>query len=278
MKTKPEYGVEDIDALISDRKKFEDFVYTPVGEAVVELKNRGNDRELAKKISNLVESIPEPLRKKPKAVLFRQLATPNYEVRRFVSIVDLIDGLDPLFWEYYNDKFTSNNEWKHSLGKLMFFCGFGKKNGIKIENENVIEFNQFVGKKISEVKTLWGQSLVEFHHNLFESTYESFTQKEFFDASDWFRENGSMAKDYYKPLITLFVQNAILFENFILDVKELSFTRDVFLPAFIKTFEDTGYKPLIVALEPTELEDDVFWLCHPVDSKKVVDDKNSNIS
>lgn len=266
-----EYGIEDIDELVNDRKKFEAFVYTPIDEAVAELDRRRKDVNLVKKVNDFLDwDIPEPLRNGPRAVLFRQLATPNYEVRRFLNIVRLVDSLPPLFWEYYNDKFTSNNEWKRSLGKLFFFGGVGKMGGSKIENINVIEFNKYVGKKISEVRTLWNQSLVEFHHKLFDETCKSFINNEFYDASDWFSKNGEVAKNYYVPFMSLFVQNAILFENFILDVKERTFTRDIFLPAFIKIFQETGYKPLIVALEPTELEDDVFWLCHPKDSKKHV--------
>ena len=69
----------------------------------------------------------------------------------------------------------------------------------------------------------------------------------------------------------LFLQNAILFENFILDYKELEFTKEVFLPAFIEIYKRFGIKPLIVALEPTNLEWEIFWMCHPFESKKVVD-------
>lgn len=266
----PLYRIEDIDLLLSDRKKFEEFVYTSLPDAIKEIELRKEDEGLTESVGKLVSEIPEPLKKGPKAVLFRQLATPNYEVRRFVSIIDLIDNLKPLFWEYHSDKFTSNNEWKHSLGKLKFFAGIGKKNGVKLETVNVIEFNDYVGKKIAEVKTFFGQSLIDFHHDLFDKTYTNFVEKEFFDASVWFSQNGGSASDYYEPFLSLFVKNAILFENFILDVKELSFTREVFLPAFIRVYEKTGKKPIIVALEPTELEDDVFWLCHPIESRVVV--------
>lgn len=268
---KTPYGIEDIEMLLSDRKKFEEFIYTPLDEALYELGERKKNKELEDRVKKIISRVPEALMDGPKAVLFRQLVTPNYEVRRFTSIVDLMDDFKPLFWEYYSDKFTSNNEWKHSLGKLKFFVGIGKKNGIKLETLNVIEFNDYVGKKISEVKTLIGQSLVDFHHALFEKTYPSFVKKEFFDASNWFSENGGTAKDYYKPFLSLFVQNGILFENFILDVKELTFTREVFLPAFINVLKETGKKPIIVALEPTELEDNVFWMCHPLNSKEIIE-------
>ena len=58
-----------------------------------------------------------------------------------------------------------------------------------------------------------------------------------------------------------------------LDVKELSFTKEVFLPAFIEVIRITGVKPLIVALSPTDIEGDNFWMCHPHESEIHVKEK-----
>jgi len=71
------------------------------------------------------------------------------------------------------------------------------------------------------------------------------------------------ADKYYTPFTALFIKDAILFENFMLDSKEISFTKDIFLSAFIEVYRKTGCKPLIVALEPTDIEGDEFWPCHP---------------
>ncbi len=54
---------------------------------------------------------------------------------------------------------------------------------------------------------------------------------------------------------------------------ELLFIKNIFLPAFLKIYRETTYKPLIVALEPTEIEGDRFWLCHPHPSIEVVQRK-----
>lgn len=268
-----EFEVDNIDLLINDRKKFEEFIYTPIDQAIKELDLRRKDQELTKKVHDLFGGdIPETLKKQPKAVLFRQLATPNYEVRRFVSIALLTEVLKPLLWEYYEDKFTSNNEWKHSLGKLKFYKGMGGNNTTRFECMNVVEFNKSVGKKISEVRTFNDESLINFHHRLFDETFSSFQDRDYFDASSWFKKHGETAKNYYLPFLGLFLQNAVLFENFILDYKELEFTKEVFLPAFLEIYKRFGIKPLIVALEPTNLEGEVFWMCHPFETKKVVEE------
>lgn len=246
----------DIDTLVGDRELFNAFVYTPLKPAVSSLKKRWNDQNL------IIDcAIPEPLKDGFGAVIFRQLVTGNYEIRRFVSIVDSMD-LKPVFWEYYADKFTSNNEWKHSLGKLFFYLGRGKKGGAKIECLKIIDFNRFNGQAICDVKTLWGESLIDFHHRFTRERFRDISSS-FFDASCWFAENGKSADKYYQTFLELFVKHGILFENFLLDEKELSFTKEVFLPAFIEVWRKTGHKPLIVSLEPTDIEDDKFWMCHP---------------
>jgi hypothetical protein len=267
----------DIDKLICDREAFNKFVYTPVNEAIRELKKRRGNKKLENKIlRSLKNNLPSPLKISPRAVLFRQLATPNYETRRFMDITELA-GIKPLFWEYYNDKFVSKNEVKYYLGMINFCRGIGKKGGLKSEYKKIIDFNCYNGKKISDVKTISGKKLVSFHHSLFAGTYRKLPKDYFFDASDWLKENGGTAANYYKNYLTLFVSNAIEFENFMLDIKEVSFTKELFLPAFCQVIKEFGVKPLIVALEPTEIETNEFWMCHPYSSKKFVDRKLNSI-
>ena len=57
----------------------------------------------------------------------------------------------------------------------------------------------------------------------------------------------------------------------------LLFTKTVFLPAFIAVYKEFGVKPLIVALEPTEIETDIFWMSHPYPHKRLLT-KNKNKS
>ncbi|MFZ2620950.1 MAG: hypothetical protein WAX85_02480 [Minisyncoccia bacterium] len=260
----------DIDELVKDRKAFNKFVYTPFDEAIKEIGKRKSDKSI-----HDLNFVPGILKKAPRAIMFRQLVTPNYEISRFVSISELC-GLEPLFFEYYNDKFTSNNVWKHSLGKMFFCKGRSKDGQARVETLNVIDFNRSNGKSISSVKTLWGQSLVNFHHELFIRRFKNFKDI-FFDASNWFHDNGGNASGYYKQFLSLFIKDAILFDNFLLDDKELTFTKEVFLLAFISIIKETGVKPLIVALEPTEIEEDRFWMCHPYEDIKFVHYKLSSI-
>ncbi len=266
---------ELIESLISDRDAFNKYVYSSLEDARSEIKKRSTSEALKQQVADFLPGgAPEKLKDKKVGVLFRQLASPNYEARRFVSIIDALDDLELLFWEYHSDKFTSNNECKHALGKMHFFLGRGKKGGQIVNRTNVIDFNTHNGNKISGVETIWGENFVDFHHSLFDKSFSSrLSNDSFFDASEWFSKNGGTAKDYYKYFLSLFIENGILFENFMLDHKELSFTKEIFLPAFIEVTEHFKCKPLIVALAPTDIEGDNFWMCYPPDIEGHVKNK-----
>ena len=261
-----------IEELISDREKFNAFVYTPLNEAVKELGERNNDEALEEKVSSLFgDRIPQVLKNEVRLVLSRHIITPNYEVCRFLGIADALD-IKALFFEYHDDKLVFKNPWKYSLCRLCFHFGMGKKGGAKIDHVNIVDFDKYHGKKMSEAKTIWGQSLPDFHHELFVERFPDFKES-LFDASEWYVKNGGNPQSFYANFLGLFVKNAILFENFMLDEEELPFTRDVFLPAFLDVIKKTGKKPLIVALTKTEIEGDQFWLCHPNSRKQSVEKK-----
>jgi len=264
----------DIEKLVNDRTAFNAFVYTPLSVALAEIEKRERDIELSDKLTQILpQNTPDFLKNERSIVLFRQLIAANYETRRFLSLVDAIEGVRPLLWEYTEDKFTSNNEYKHSLGKLLFFMGRGKKGGQIIDRTTVVDFNESNGKKISEVKTVWGESLIDFHRALLHKDYRAIHESSFFDASEWFNSAGKSAANYYSKFLCLFARNNILFENFMLDEKEIFFTKEVFLPAFLEAMKLTGYKPLIVALEPTDIEGDMFWMCLPDTAKDFVNNR-----
>lgn len=264
----------DVDAILSSHKAFNDFVYTPVHQAIAELKQRAENKYLDGQIAELLNhDIPPFLESgRPKAVLFRQISTPNHEIRRFFSIIDALEKLDPLVGEHQEDRFASVNEYKYSLGKLLF--NRRKTDDEQFESLKIIETQMWEGKRLCDIETVWKQNLLEFHHELFGATYRAVNPFIFHNISPWLAAHGGNARNYYKPVMAWFLKHGILFENFLVDDgKEHTFTREIFLPAFIDVYEKTGFKPLIVNLLPTTIEGRKFWLCHPIDAKKYVEDK-----
>ena len=263
---------KQIEFLCSNHEEFNKFVYTPIEEAIKELERRRKDKKLEKKVSEFLNgNIPEPFLKKEKFVLARHLITPNHEVSRFLFIADAME-LDPLFFEYLDDKLIFKNPWKYSLGKIPFYGGRAKNESMKIKNVGIIDFDSSHGKKISSINTKWGQSLVDFHHEFFDNRFPKFKDS-IFNASDWYSSNGGSPADYYEKFLALFIRHGVLFENFLLDQTELEFTKKIILSSIINVSNKFGLKPLIVALEPTDVENDDFWYCHPDCTSEFVNKK-----
>ena len=216
----------DIEEIVKDKQAFKSLIYTPLAEAKLELNKRWEDSKLRAKVEqHLFGAVPRPFYTGFKAVLFRQILTPNYELRRFFSFANDLE-LEPFFLEYFGDKFTSNNPIKYSWGKMKF------QDPIKMpqscpESRMIIDFLKSDGKKISEVKTLWGQSLIEFHHELLTFDYPQ-AFKFLFDSTDWLHSFEGGAKEYYFRVLALFTCHGLLFENYLIEGKELPFVKEVF--------------------------------------------------
>ncbi len=252
----------EIDKIVADHKVFNNFVHTSLEEAIVQLKLRRTNTALEKKLAPYFHGdIPEPLVNDFKAVLSRHLITPNYELIHFMDVIKNA-GIEPVLLEYLEDKFTSKNPLKYSLGKMTFQADIANKFE-KNQTQNVIEFSIFDGRKIKEIRTIWGESLIDFHHGLLEAFFPD-SNKYLYDASDWFHRMGTSAIEYYSRYTALFVKNAILFENFHLEGDELRFIKSVFLPIFIDIWRTTGEKPLIVSVLPMDNHNDIFWTCYPM--------------
>jgi hypothetical protein len=244
-----------IDKLLSDRQCFNSFVYTPVEQAVKELEYRKGNNQ------NLPFGFPQHFEGEKNAVLGRQIASPNFELMKFSSVADSLPGFKKIVLEMHIDKFTPNvNATKYHLGKIVF-NDENDQNG-KTKSIMAVDFNENSGKKLSEVKTIWGQRFVDFHSEFLEYclSKESSRKINQLEASQWVFQAGKSAKEYYPKYLSLFLQNGILFENFLMKEKnESTFTKEVFLPAFIKIMQETGVKPLIVSFLPIESEGSNYW-------------------
>lgn len=260
----------DYNLIMDDRSIFNQVVYTPLSEALRLLDERSKDKEFLVKIEKLLKGdIPEIFRNKRCGIIARQLATPNFENRRFISLAKE-SGLHPVFLEYFDDKFTSNNKYKHSLGQLQIQNKKDKNNQECIEKITIVDFNKSNGKKLKEVETLWGESLVNFHKNLF----DLYNLKDFscVEETSWYVKKDEKPIEFYSNFFLLVTCFGILFENFLFSKNEAesNFTKNVILPALENVINLTGVKPLIVPVEAIDLETDDFWYYHlPVVKKSI---------
>lgn len=257
---------EKVEELL-DRDLFNSHVYMDWHDAVAELERRQADPAIVARVDELLgREVPIPMKGKKNMVLFRHIATPNYEVSRFLSAADALTELNPLILEYTADKFNNRNEWKFSLAKLRFHHGLNKLGEQIFDTKTVIDINAGNNQPLKDIKTHAGTSLVDTHHKLFADRFPQFTESTY-DLSEWLHAIGPQAQDYYKSFFALFLKDGILFENFMVDGKEMEFTKNIILPALIELEQETGLRPLIVPLEPTHIEGDKFWLSYPPEIK-----------
>ncbi len=229
-------------------------IYTDIDVAVAELKKRHENHVLQEKIElALTHGLPAPLKQGLKNCIARNVLTPNVETILFNNLT-IKTGIDSLCFEYYSDKFVTLNKLKLSLARLTFISGIDNS---KVDYLDIINMKENERKSIGEIRTYWGEKLVDFHHNL---SGPSLNNVACFDLSDWYKQIGEDINEKYFQFLTLFVKNGILFENFLLkDSKEIEFTKNIVLPAFKRVCNLFEMKPLIVRLLPKDNEEDIRW-------------------
>ena len=245
-------------------------IYTPLVEILEELEKRRNDKILAQKVKDFFVTTPGFIGNEDSRYAFfsRPFITPNTELRYFLDIIPLFN-LSPLFLEYPS-KFVLRNREKRSLAELCFMEDFAVNPRANFECERIVNFKEWEGKDLLEVQTMWGESLHDFHQDLFCYAFPELKDR-VIDFSEWFnvarRENGF----YYLKYLALFIQNGILFENFLSnDPDEINFFKEKVAPSFEKATEIFGVKPLIFPLLPIRDEKSPVWLSYPISTRDSV--------
>lgn len=247
-------------------------MYTTLSEAKRELQRRSKDKELKKKIEDFLGGdLPEIFKEKPKAFLVRDIISPNFEFFFFKDLVKEA-GLEMGLCEY-SGKLVAKNFNKYHLCRMFFHNGIGKKNGDKIDTLNIIDFNVSEGKLMNQVKTIWNEKLIDFHHNLLEKETRA-NSKEIFDITKWFNKHRNQGEYYYLHYLALFLAHGILFENFLFSKGEEEFTRKKIIPSFKKIVKIFGIKPLVVPATLIEDESESYWWYYPNSVKKHLRNNN----
>ncbi len=251
--------------LTADAIDAREYVYTPIEQVMTELRKRRKNTALEERIKSNHYFKPFPpleKSKRPRALLFRQLATPTHEVIRFLRLAKKLN-LKPLIFEYHDDKFVSSgNVYKRLLGKMPIYQFTGSDGRDAVKYQTVIDFNKWTGKKIKNIVCKNGESLIEFHHRLLARIARINPKTICADATEWLHSYGS-AKEYYKSFFTLFLRDAILFETWEPRKEEETFFQSIVLPAFHSVRMVYGFRPLIIRLAPEKEETRLFWDSYP---------------
>lgn len=247
------------------------YLYTEPRIALWELKQRRQDGELKAAVREGLGTSADKILSKftqPRAVFFRQVATPTHEMLRFLKLAKHMK-LKPLILEYRDDKFVSSeNRSKRALGKMPIYQFTGSDGRDMVEYETVCDFNISTGKKFKDVVCNHGEGLIPFHHRLFRALTKLNPKTYCVDASHWFHSAGERAEHYYEELLTLFIRDGIMFENFMPLRSESAFTKSIIAPAFEKLKAKYEMEPLIVRLLPENEDTRQFWDAYPKKTKR----------
>lgn len=235
----------------------ESFPYTPLAEAVALLHAR---RAAASPLGtgNMLECYLAP---RPYAVLFRHVATPNFELERFVALAYSVN-LTPLVFEFPQDKFVTCNPAKHALARMSFYAGTGRNGGPRNRVLTIADVVAADRMPLCQITTTFGQKLIPFHHELLRSQ-PGLHDLEIVDGSPFFLAHPGGARHYYPEVFRLFIRHAILFESFLFTPPDQQFTTEIAIPAFNAVNERHGCHPLICRLDPPETEGDSYWYHYP---------------
>lgn len=246
-------------------------IYTPLSVAKEEIWRRWNDKELRKKVEDFLEGdVPEFLLKSPHATIVRHITSPNYELLYFMDLIKQLE-LDFMCCEFPEDKFVAKNRDKYNLCKMSFFNGLGKGMYEIIDVRKIVDIQSCEGRMFCDIKTLWKEDLVGFHHRALSRVLPEIGNN-IFDISAWFKRKGPKSKDFYLSYLALFVCYGVLFENFSTKegIDEKDFSYEIVLPTINKLIEIFGVKPLIVPAIPTESESSPHWWHYPPEIKQII--------
>lgn len=252
-----------------------DLLWDPF-EAVAEINRRRQDPLLLKRIEDYLDGdIPDYFRDGPIMHLARHVVTPNFETLRFLYLTKHL-GLRTVISHDSRGLFVSQNLVKRALCKMPICRRLTQRGGKlneQYENVSIVNFNTIDGRTFDEIRTVWGESLIDFHTNLFcELGFPSIDTP---DDADWLdRHHRDNLYEHYKQLLLLFVAHGIFFENYnTQDEHELLFVESVLRPVCKWVEKEFGFKPLIVPIFPTTFESYQFWISYPRKTIDIVHEK-----
>ena len=197
---------------------------------------------------------------RPRAILFRQIATPNYELRQFLRLCAR-SGYAPVILQYLADRMSCHNTFKRSLVAPMFLEGVSR-NGQPFFRRRVLANVEKVDRlRLAEVMVS-GRTLPGIHTDLLRLAlpYEKMTLVE---GSHWFGQYPAGARDYYVDLFAALSGDLMLLEDFITDDEEAGFFDRVVRPAFDTACCILGKRPLVRRLCDNRRMASPLWYAYP---------------
>jgi hypothetical protein len=230
------------------------------------LNRRWRDADLRQAVEEeLGGNFMSQFKTRPRAVSFRQLASPDNGFMFFIQAANYI-GAMPLVLEYHEDMFTHLNEEKKGLGRLHVTT----ENRAKARFD-IMDFHANEKKSLGACTLKGGERLVDFHHRLFDLSGH---KVELLDNSAWFKGHGK-PKDFYHDLFLHYIAHGVALESLFDETPSgVAFLEEIVVPVIEKIERGYGLKPLVVRQYPTEQteEEDFYWWSYPPDINRYLFD------
>lgn len=245
--------------------------YTPIKEAKRIIQKRWENKQLQRTVEKRFSNdIPNEVSDVPSGVIWKHIGTPDREFARFLDLTTQV-GVKPLCFEYTEDKFVARNFTKFELANLPFTTGLNKNGKTMTKREKIINFDHAEGRRLCDLKTLWGESLVDFHH-WFLCALFPIMKGRVVDVYEWTKRHGSTARERYQSVMTLALTHFILFDDYDIFAGEDTFTLDVVLPSFKKVEAEFDLRPLVVRIsKPNQYMIDPYWWCYSKETKDIME-------
>ena len=238
-------------------------IYTPVDEALAELRRR-RDRGLIHQVHEaLVGDVPRYLIEHECFVLSRHIATPNNEALYVLTSAERA-GATAVFSQDSGDKFTSVNNLKRRLARPELHRARDTATGGAFRRVDLVDVAAAENSPLEDVVTRDGRPLVDFHNSLF-ARLEG-RQFRVVDDRAWIDRNGrGHMQELYARYLLFFIAHGVLFEEFETP-SDQHFKTDLILPLVATCKARFGVKPIIVRPHKAAAgSDERFHLAHSED-------------
>lgn len=204
---------------------------------------------------------PNGAQPRPVAVLARQVATPNYEMLRFVRLARR-NGFQPLVIEHRTDRFTVHNPTKRALATLPILLGRGRDGQTILRRQKILDPSQAEGRRLEEIATRSGEGLIAYHHRKLLQIMGSEAPR-VIDMTEIVSACGAGASAYYLEFFKMLTGGLVLLEDFVADDQTAAFFERTVRPAYQQAMADTGHRPQIARLVPGRRTSSPFWIAYP---------------
>lgn len=195
----------------------------------------------------------------PRAVLWRQVATPNYELRSFLRSARRL-GLKPVVVTYPEDTMCSRNAFKRALVAPLFIEGVNRLGQPIWRKRQMVNVQSVENVPFGDI-WIGNRELPALHHELLQIALPD-TEFSVIDGSDWRAKQGG-SYDCYLNICASLDDKITLFEDFMTNEAETKFFDAVVRPALLEAAKALGREPAILPICKGCRAASPLWYAYP---------------